>query len=59
MAEPGLVIHPDGWRTVSPNPSAADLKAFYAGEYFQASHGTYAPDYTAQDLAHRDLLAHA
>ena len=63
MAEPGLVIQPDGWRRVAPTPSAADLKAFYAGEYFQASHGTYAADYTATELAHRaalaDLLLHA
>jgi SAM-dependent methyltransferase len=52
-----LVTHPDGWRTVRPTPSAEALKAFYAGEYFQGSHGTYAPDYTPQERAHRDLLA--
>jgi 2-polyprenyl-3-methyl-5-hydroxy-6-metoxy-1,4-benzoquinol methylase len=57
MADPGLVIHPDGWRTISPKPSAEELKAFYAGEYFQASHGTYAADYTDTELAHRAALA--
>jgi len=52
-----LVIHPDGWRTVEPKPSAEALRAFYAGEYFQKSHGTYAPDYSPMERAHRDLLA--
>jgi 2-polyprenyl-3-methyl-5-hydroxy-6-metoxy-1,4-benzoquinol methylase len=52
-----LVTHADGWRTVEPKPDAAALKAFYAGEYFQASHGTYAPDYTPTERAHRDLVA--
>jgi 2-polyprenyl-3-methyl-5-hydroxy-6-metoxy-1,4-benzoquinol methylase len=52
-----LATHPDGWRTVEPKPSAEALKAFYAGEYFQRAHGTYAPDYDASERAHRDLLA--
>jgi 2-polyprenyl-3-methyl-5-hydroxy-6-metoxy-1,4-benzoquinol methylase len=52
-----LVMHPDGWRTVEPKPSAEDLAAFYAGEYFQASHGTYAEDYSAEERTHRALLA--
>ena len=52
-----LVTHPDGWRSIAPPPSAHELKAFYANEYFQASHGTYAPDYTAAERAHRDLIA--
>jgi len=52
-----LVTHPDGWRTVQPLPSAEALKAFYANEYFQASHGTYAPDYSKAERAHRDLIA--
>ncbi|MEJ0066458.1 MAG: hypothetical protein WDM85_14480 [Caulobacteraceae bacterium] len=38
-------------------PTPDELKAFYANEYFQASHGTYAPDYTEAELAHRDLIA--
>ena len=53
----GLVIQADGWRTVDPKPSADALKAFYAAEYFQSSHGTYRPDYTATERAHRGLLA--
>jgi 2-polyprenyl-3-methyl-5-hydroxy-6-metoxy-1,4-benzoquinol methylase len=52
-----LVTHPDGWRTVAPAPSMHELNSFYANEYFQASHGTYAPDYTAAERAHRDLIA--
>lgn len=52
-----LVTHPDGWRMVQPRPTAEALKAFYAGEYFQGSHGTYAPDYTETERAHRDLIA--
>ena len=52
-----LVTHPDGWRMAQPRPTPAELKAFYADEYFQASHGTYAPDYSAQERAHRDLIA--
>jgi len=52
-----LVTHADGWRTVEPKPDAAALKAFYAGEYFQASHGAYAQDYTQTERAHRDLVA--
>ncbi len=51
------MTHADGWRTVEPKPSAETLKAFYAGEYFQQSHGTYAPDYSPTERAHRDLLA--
>jgi 2-polyprenyl-3-methyl-5-hydroxy-6-metoxy-1,4-benzoquinol methylase len=52
-----IVVHPDGWRTVAPKPDPAALQAFYANEYFQGSHGTYAPDYTRQERAHRDLVA--
>jgi 2-polyprenyl-3-methyl-5-hydroxy-6-metoxy-1,4-benzoquinol methylase len=52
-----IVTHADGWRTVEPKPSTEALKAFYAGEYFQQSHGTYAPDYDPTERAHRDLLA--
>jgi 2-polyprenyl-3-methyl-5-hydroxy-6-metoxy-1,4-benzoquinol methylase len=52
-----LVTHPDGWRRVEPLPTADELKAFYADEYFQASHGTYASDYSAAERAHRDLVA--
>jgi len=56
-ADFALVTHADGWRTIEPKPSAEALKAFYAQEYFQASHGTYAPDYTEAERAHRDLVA--
>src|SRR5579863_8697547 len=52
-----VVTHPDGWRLVQPRPTPDELKAFYANEYFQASHGTYAPDYSADERAHRDLIA--
>ncbi|MGZ6016023.1 MAG: class I SAM-dependent methyltransferase [Phenylobacterium sp.] len=53
----GLEVQPDGWRRVTPSPSAEELKAFYAGEYFQASHGTYAQAYSETEIAHRNLLA--
>jgi 2-polyprenyl-3-methyl-5-hydroxy-6-metoxy-1,4-benzoquinol methylase len=56
-APPTLVTHPDGWRRVAEPPTPAALKAFYAGEYFQASHGTYAADYTETERAHRALTA--
>src|SRR5581483_8588883 len=56
-AFPALVTHPDGWRRVADPPSPEALKAFYAQEYFQASHGTYAPDYDATERAHRALTA--
>jgi 2-polyprenyl-3-methyl-5-hydroxy-6-metoxy-1,4-benzoquinol methylase len=52
-----VVTHPDGWRMAQPRPTPAELKAFYANEYFQASHGTYAADYSETERAHRDLLA--
>jgi 2-polyprenyl-3-methyl-5-hydroxy-6-metoxy-1,4-benzoquinol methylase len=52
-----VVTHPDGWRMAQPRPTPDELKAFYANEYFQASHGTYAPDYSATERAHRDLIA--
>jgi 2-polyprenyl-3-methyl-5-hydroxy-6-metoxy-1,4-benzoquinol methylase len=52
-----VVTHPDGWRMALPRPTADALKAFYANEYFQASHGTYAADYSATERAHRDLIA--
>lgn len=53
----GLAVQADGWRRVDPSPSAEDLKAFYAGEYFQASHGTYAQAYSDTEIEHRRLLA--
>jgi 2-polyprenyl-3-methyl-5-hydroxy-6-metoxy-1,4-benzoquinol methylase len=46
-----------GWRRVTPTPSPEALKAFYADENFQASHGTYAPAYSDDEVAHRRLLA--
>ena len=52
-----LVQHTDGWRFVNPTPSAKDLADFYAGEYYQASHGTYEQRYSDAELAHRRLLA--
>ena len=52
-----LITHPDGWRRVAAPPTPAALKAFYAGEYFQASHGTYADDYDETERAHRTLTA--
>jgi SAM-dependent methyltransferase len=55
--EVGLVVQPDGWRRVTPTPSAEELKAFYEREYFQASHGTYAQAYSETEIAHRNLLA--
>jgi 2-polyprenyl-3-methyl-5-hydroxy-6-metoxy-1,4-benzoquinol methylase len=56
-ASPTLLTHPDGWRRVADPPTPAALKAFYAGEYFQASHGTYAADYTETERGHRALTA--
>ncbi|HLZ75709.1 class I SAM-dependent methyltransferase [Phenylobacterium sp.] len=53
----GLAVQPEGWRRVTPSPSAGELKAFYAGEYFQASHGTYAQAYSETEIAHRSLVA--
>ncbi len=52
-----LTIQPDGWRRVEPSPSAEDLRDFYAAQYFQNSHGTYAQAYTDDELTHRRLLA--
>ncbi len=52
-----IAIHPDGWRTVEPKPTSEALRAFYAEEYFQRSHGTYAPAYSDTELDHRRLLA--
>jgi 2-polyprenyl-3-methyl-5-hydroxy-6-metoxy-1,4-benzoquinol methylase len=52
-----LVVHPDGWRTVSPKPTPEELSAFYANEYFQKSHGPYDQSYSETELAHRDLIA--
>ncbi|HEY2708201.1 MAG TPA: class I SAM-dependent methyltransferase [Caulobacteraceae bacterium] len=52
-----LVTHADGWRTVEPKPSPAALKAFYAQEYFQASHGIYAQAYSETERTHRALIA--
>ncbi len=52
-----LTLQLDGWRRVTPSPSAEALKAFYAAEYFQASHGTYSQTYSETELEHRNLLA--
>jgi SAM-dependent methyltransferase len=60
MADPPtfkLVQHPDGWRRIDPTPSAEDLAAFYAREYYQDSHGTYEQRYSGEELKHRRLLA--
>jgi len=54
---PELKIQADGWRRVTPSPSAERLKAFYAAEYFQASHGTYSQAYSQTEIEHRTLLA--
>jgi SAM-dependent methyltransferase len=56
-ADDALLIHPDGWRSVAHKPTPAALKAFYAAEYFQQSHGTYAKGYTDTERAHRALVA--
>src|SRR4051812_25008778 len=56
-SETGLAVQADGWRRVTPSPSAEDLKAFSAGEYSQASPGTSAQAYPPAEIAHRDLLA--
>lgn len=53
----GLTVEADGWRRVTPTPAPEALKAFYAQEYFQASHGTYAQAYSEEEVAHRRLLA--
>jgi 2-polyprenyl-3-methyl-5-hydroxy-6-metoxy-1,4-benzoquinol methylase len=52
-----IVQHTDGWRFVEPKPSPEALSAFYAGEYYQASHGTYEQQYSQSELDHRRLLA--
>ncbi|HLY78337.1 MAG TPA: class I SAM-dependent methyltransferase, partial [Caulobacteraceae bacterium] len=52
-----VVTHPDGWRLIQPRPTRDELKAFYANEYFQASHGTYAPNYSPAERGHRALIA--
>ncbi len=52
-----LAVQAEGWRRITPSPGAEELRAFYAGEYFQASHGTYAQAYSETELAHRSLLA--
>ena len=54
-----IIQHADGWRRVDPTPSAKALAAFYAKEYYQDSHGTYEQRYSADELAHRRLLASA
>lgn len=52
-----LAVQPEGWRRVTPSPSPEALKAFYAAEYFQQSHGTYAQAYSEVEVEHRNLLA--
>jgi SAM-dependent methyltransferase len=44
---------------VDPLPSPEALAAFYAGEYYQGSHGVYEQRYSDQELAHRQLLSRA
>jgi SAM-dependent methyltransferase len=53
----GLAVQPEGWRRITPSPSAEELAAFYAGAYFQQSHGTYAQAYSDVEIDHRNLLA--
>lgn len=52
-----LAVQAEGWRRVSPTPSPESLRAFYAAEYFQQSHGTYAQAYSDVEIEHRNVLA--
>lgn len=52
-----LLTQPGGWQAIDPRPDAAELKAFYAAEYFQNGHGVYRAAYSETEIAHRRLLA--
>jgi SAM-dependent methyltransferase len=47
--------HPLGFLQVASAPSAEELKAYYAGIYFQAEKGSYRKAYSADERAYFDL----
>ena len=52
-----LEAQPEDWLRVRPTPDADTLRAFYAGRYYQEAHGTYEASYSAEETAHRRLIA--
>lgn len=56
----GKKVHPDGWVSVDPLPSAAELQTFYAELYYQSPQtATYQTAYDDLELRYRDLKCRA
>lgn len=55
FSDPRLRRHPLGFLQAAEPPSAEELKAFYAGQYFQTEKGNYRRAYSADELAFFEL----
>ena len=50
-----FVVAPEGYLRVDPLPSTAELSAYYSSDYYQNPHGTYASEYTLDELEHKAI----
>ena len=55
VSDPRLRRHPLGFLQAAEPPSPEELKAFYAGQYFQTEKGNYRRAYSADELAFFEL----
>ena len=50
-----FVVAPEGYLRVDPLPSTAELSAYYSSDYYQNPHGTYASEYTLDEIEHKAI----
>lgn len=50
-----FVVAPEGYLRVDPLPSSAELSAYYSSDYYQNPHGTYASEYTLDEIEHKAI----
>lgn len=50
-----FVYAPEGYLRVDPLPSSAELSAYYSSDYYQNPHGTYASEYTLEELRQKSV----
>jgi SAM-dependent methyltransferase len=50
-----FTVAPEGYIRVDPLPSSAELSAYYSSDYYQNPHGTYASEYTLDEIRHKSV----
>ena len=50
-----FVVAPEGYLRVDPLPSSAELSAYYYSDYYQNPLGTYASEYTLDEIKHKAI----